>query len=79
MENKQNYIVNIINTFRTAKPTNQNIYILEGFINLYKTTDPKNQDNIKRLRTIEEQRRIHTELGDAEANFFKKKHHIQFL
>ena len=89
VENKQTYIENIINTFRTAKPTNQNIYILEGFINLYKTTDPKNQDNIKRLygilsfikrlRTIEEQRRIHTELGDAEANFFKKKHHIQFL
>ena len=83
VENKQTYIENIINTFRTAKPTTQNIHILEGFINLYKTTDPKNQDNIKRLygilsfikrlRTIEEQRRIHTELDDAEVNVFKKK------
>lgn len=83
VENKQTYIENIINTFRTAKPTNQNIYILEGFINLYKTTDPKNQDNIKRLygilsfikrlRTIEKQGRIHTELDDAEVNVFKKK------
>ena len=87
-ENKQTYIENVINTSRTAKPTTQNIHILEGFINLYKTTDPKNQDNIKRLygilsfikklRTIEEQRRIHTELDDAEVNVFKKNH-IQFL
>lgn len=83
VENKQTYIENIINTFRTAKPTTQNIHILEGFINLYKTTDPKNQDNIKRLygilsfikrlRTIEEQRRIHTELDDAEVNVLRKK------
>ena len=82
-ENKQTYIKNVINTFRTAKPTTQNIYILEGFINLYKTTDPKNQDNIKRLygilsfikslRTIEEQRRIDTELDDVKVNVFKKK------
>ncbi len=88
-ENKQAYIENVINTSGTVKLTTQTICTLEGFINLYKTIDPNNQDNIKRLydslsfikrlRTIEDRRIINTELDDTEANFFKKKNHIQFL
>lgn len=85
-ENKQTYIENVINTSRTVKPTTQTICTLEGFINLYKTIDPNNQDNtkrlydslsfIKRLRTIEDRRRIHTELDDAEAHIFRKNTHL---
>lgn len=81
-ENKQTYIEDVINISRTVKPTAQTICTLEGFINLYKTIDPNNQDNIKRLydslsfikrlRTIEDRRRIHTELDDAESHIFRK-------
>ena len=85
-ENKQTYIEDVINISRTVKPTAQAICTLEGFINLYKTIDPNNQDNIKRLydslsfikrlRTIEDRRRIHTELDDAESHIFRKNTYL---